>query len=118
MNTIKLTLVAVLVALCAVGCGSSTDSSSTAASPAAQSDPYRTTTPECSPVSIDAEWSASVDRHTDTPCALAESIVLQWGRQQTGGATAQLPAGWACDEESVCRNGPQVVSMVLEAAQP
>ena len=56
---------------------------------------------------------ASVDEPKNVDCATAQKVVKEWGAQQVGLGDASLPAGWSCDNGSVCRNGDASVAMTL-----
>lgn len=48
-------------------------------------------------------WSAAEIEGADVPCETAQRVAKQWAAQQVGGPQAELPAGWNCDGNSVCR---------------
>lgn len=57
--------------------------------------------------------TATVDDPRDVPCDTAQLVVREWARQQVGLGTAKLPAGWSCDESSVCRSSGSSVTFTL-----
>jgi hypothetical protein len=64
--------------------------------------------------SADQTIYASEIEATDIACTTAEEIAKQWGRQNTGGPDAELPAGWTCGAGGDCSNGSARVTFSLK----
>ena len=59
------------------------------------------------------ETYARITSISKVNCALATSIVQQWGGQKIGAGKALLPLGWECSGNT-CSKGGSSVSFVLE----
>ncbi len=108
MNSAWKPLTVLLTAVALAGCGGS-DSGGDASAGKSVGD-------SCAPVTLPAGSSAKslgVDKHENTDCATAQKVTKEWGGQQVGLGDANLPAGWACDGNSVCRKGNAVVTFTL-----
>ncbi len=98
-------VVFVVAALTGAGCGGGSGSGS------------RSQSASCDKVllrkSIDHTRYATSISATGVDCKTAQEIAKQWGRQNTGGPTAKLPAGWKCGTIKDCRNGSARVAFEL-----
>jgi hypothetical protein len=59
------------------------------------------------------DWTATKIEGVNVSCAEAEVVAGEWAGQQVGGPDAELPQGWKCDGESVCRKGSGRVTFAL-----
>lgn len=60
---------------------------------------------------------ATIENPAHVDCVTAAAVARAWGRQRIGLGNARLPAGWACDERGVCRDGRRRFELVLVPPQ-